>query len=307
MLNKRKSIKKTQKKLNTKKTIKKGDKRIVKHCHPKIGNQTTTCYSKKALLTMASQWNKKNPNNKIKFTKKISKEDLWKLIREKMSSKCNNEICWKSVIGASNTDYDVFKPIMPEEWYSNPREWLSNFDIDDVMRQYEDKHQDFEFIGPVPIDFDEELSFGHCVSDELCKINLNSLYKKGVRYIGVIFNLDKHNQSGSHWIAMFCNLKKCEVNYWDSYGINPPKEVSKLMNRIKNQSQLIPSLRNKFVININQKRHQFKGTECGVYSMMFIIRQLDGESFKEITDNIIKDDEIFKKRKELFINMETLK
>ena len=42
-------------------------------------------------------------------------------------------------------------------------------------------YDDFYFIGPVPIDFDDELSAGYCVVDELCKINLKQLKRKGIR------------------------------------------------------------------------------------------------------------------------------
>ena len=35
--------------------------------------------------------------------------------------------------------------------------------------------------------------------------------------IGVIFNLDKHDQSGSHWVAMFIDLENKFFFYFDSF------------------------------------------------------------------------------------------
>ena len=81
------------------------------------------------------------------------------------------------------------------------------------MEQYEDKYLDFEFIGPVPIDFDLKDSIGNCIVDELCKININRLKKEYINKIGIIFNLDKHYQNGSHWVCLYIDLKKNHKYY----------------------------------------------------------------------------------------------
>jgi hypothetical protein len=45
-------------------------------------------------------------------------------------------------------------------------------------------------------------------------------------------------------------------------------------------------------IDYNNIRHQFKHSECGVYSINFILRLLKGETFDHICKNITSDDEI---------------
>jgi DNA polymerase/3'-5' exonuclease PolX len=40
-------------------------------------------------------------------------------------------------------------------------------------------------------------------------------------------------------------------------------------------------------VRYNKIQHQFKNSECGVYSMNFIIRLLGGETFDEIVNNKI--------------------
>ena len=55
-------------------------------------------------------------------------------------------------------------------------------------------------------------------------------------------------------------------------------------------------------VRYNKNQHQFKNTECGVYSMNFIIRLLDNEDFDNIVDNITKDDAMNACRKEYFRN-----
>ena len=47
---------------------------------------------------------------------------------------------------------------------------------------------------------------------------------------------------------------------------------------------------------VNNIRHQFKNSECGVYSMHFIINLLEGKTFEDVTKNIIKDDDMLKNR-----------
>ena len=70
------------------------------------------------------------------------------------------------------------------------------------------------------------------------------------------------------------------------------------MNNLKNQASKMNINLKK---NINKVRHQYKNTECGIYSIYFIVSQLEGKRFKDVSENIIKDEEIFKKRKEFFI------
>ena len=45
----------------------------------------------------------------------------------------------------------------------------------------------------------------------------------------------------------------------------------------------------KFDIRYNNVQHQFKNSECGVYSINFVIRLAQGETFNDIVNNITKD------------------
>ena len=300
-----KKIKKSQKK--NKKSIKKtSKKKTPKFCGPHVEDNKKrlngSCFDRDALIKIATSWNEHNSNNEIKFKKNTSTKKLYEMINEKMKDRCNKEFCWvkqdflKDKI-EKNEELQVFKPERPNSWENNEREWLNTLDIRAVMNQYEDKHHDFIFVGPVPIDFDDKLTFGQCVVDELCNINLKNLNKDGINNLGVIFNLDKHTQSGSHWVAMFCSIPKKEIYYWDSYGMKPPKEVTKLMNRLKKQGKKIDM---NMKIKINDNRHQFKGSECGVYCINFIVNLLEGKTFNYITKKIIDDDKMWRKRQAFF-------
>jgi hypothetical protein len=261
-----------------------------------------SCFTIDALRKIATKWNETHPQMKIDFTTITTGKTLWNAINNVMKYKCNDELCWlkQEFIKDSYLQKELlknFKPFMPKTWTENPREWLNTIDIRDVMNQYEIKYPDFEFIGPVPMDFDTKVGFGECVVDELCKINLDELMKKGKTKIGVIFNLDKHTQSGSHWVAMNCDINRGEICYWDSYGIKPNPEVVVLMNRLKEQAS---KLNKKLEIKINKVRHQYKNSECGMYCIYFITSLLDGKTFETVVKNIIDDDTMNNKRNDFF-------
>jgi hypothetical protein len=141
-----------------------------------------------------------------------------------------------------------------------------------VLEQYEQTYKQFEFIGPTPIDFDTVVH-GKCVEMELCKFNLADHIKNGKKYIGVIFNLSPHTSSGSHWVSLFVDVKHRVIFYFDSAGDSIPKEINDFVERIKTQTE------SKYIFYQNHpKEHQMGNTECGVYSLFFIITMLTGKS-----------------------------
>ena len=196
---------------------------------------------------------------------------------------------------------DSFAPVSPAEWKKNPNEWLSSVDIMKVMKQYEKAYKCFDFIGPSPIDFDTRKMYGECVWEELCNFNLREQIKKGKTKIGVIFNTDPHNKPGQHWISLFMNIKKKHIFFFDSTGDKPPAEVMTLVNRIKEQGM---SLKNKIVFKFDSNEgveHQYGNTECGVYSLFFIVHMLEDKLTEHyLKTHILKDDYMQKFRKIYF-------
>lgn len=265
-----------------------------------------TCFTIEALRKIADKWNETHTNMRIEYTDTTTGKSLWNSINNVMRAKCDNEVCWVKQDFIKNTSLEKellknFKPLMPKKWEASPTEWLNTLDIRDVMNQYEIKYPDFEFIGPVPMDFDSKVGFGQCVINELCNIDLKSLIDKGKKKIGVVFNLDKHNQPGSHWVAMHCSVPNGEICYWDSYGMQPNPEVVILMNRLQKQAD---KLGYNMEIKVNNVRHQYKNSECGVYCIYFLTSLLEGKTFEEIIRNIVSDDRMNAKRGEFFAKPE---
>ena len=239
----------------------------------------TTCYTKEQLVKMAKILNKKE-GAKIKFTG--SKEELWNAIRMHLFDEFDYEWEWmdnKSIRELNDREikYETFKPPMPTAWLKNKFTWLNTTDILNVMRQYEKLYREFKFFGPVPVDCPKDI---YC---ELTNIDLGKMNRKGVNMVGVIFNLDKHNESGSHWVGLFANMQDNSIIYYDSTGNPPPDYIKYFIGMLKRQ------MRSGVVIDWNKKKHQFGGSECGVYSMNFIIESIKGNKLSEIEKKTISD------------------
>ena len=276
-----------------------------KICSP-MGEDSFTCFSKKGLINIIESWNKYYANDKIDFNGKHTKLSLWNKVDSKLNKTCNTEYCWteqKFITNPVSIKKKFFKPLMPKHWENNINEWLSTLDIENVMKQYKYKYSNFHFIGPVPIDFDSELDPGYCVVNELCKIRINNLLKNGYTKLGIIFNLDKHNETGSHWVSLFADFDTNNIYYFDSYGVKEPKEIADLMDRLKKQGLKI---KREIKLHKNKIRHQFKGSECGIYSIHFIIKLLENNKYEDIVKNIIRDDEMQENRNVYYIKKKEL-
>ena len=285
-------------------TKKKGHKIQLSKCNPnrtKNNDNKFSCFNKKALIKIINSWNKKF-DDKIEYKNEESAEVLCTLIDTKMNKLCNSEYCWsnQNFIKNLNDDdiKDTFRPKMPNSWYNSPREWLSTIDINNVLRQYQKANNDFLFIGAVPIDFDFKDKFDSCIVNELCNMSLKSLIKKGTFKVGIVFNLDPHDEPGSHWVALFINLYNNHIYYFDSYGIKPPKEVRILMNRLKKQGT---ELNRQIKLKFNDVRHQYKNSECGVYSINFLVSLLEGNDYSKHINEAVSDDDMNSKREYYFV------
>ena len=281
-------------------------KKTRKHCSPKelVNNPTgmKTCYNNKSLNTLKTLWNKKNPDRMITYDKP---EDIREALRLNMKKNCNNERCWlKHVYYDRITNDELngsFTPLSPKTWINNPNEWLSSDDIINVMNQYETAYKCFKFIGPSPIDFYAKQQNGQCVWNDICNLNLKQMVSSGKKKLGFIFNTDPHYKGGSHWISLFVNLKKGNIFFFDSAGSKMPKEIDTLVKNIVKQGQEITP-RITFAIDQNYPvEHQYGNTECGVYSIYFIVHMLEDKvTGNYLKTHILKDKYMQKFRKVYF-------
>jgi hypothetical protein len=213
-----------------------------------------------------------------------SKNALWESIRKTLFPVCTTEWCWLDHVDADKKmKEETFRPAMPIEWVKNKYEWLSTTDINEVMVQYEKKYNNFRFFGPVPVDCPKDI---YC---ELTDLDIKGLKSKGIDYIGVVFNLDRHDQSGSHWVALYINIPKSLITYYDSTASEPPEYIKYFINMVGIK---LNQLNGKYMYDYNKKKHQYGGSECGMYSMNFLIESLKGKTLKDFESKQITDREV---------------
>lgn len=262
-------------------------------CGPKNKDKSTsyTCYSNADLKKLKEMWNQRHPDKPIKTE---NSKQIWKQLKEYYATVCNKETCWVRQMTKNpkmaKELLEAFAPESPKEWKGNPNEWLSSIDILKVMNQYEKKYKCFDFLGPSPIDYDTHELDGECVWEELCHFNLEKQLKKGYTKFGIIFNLDPHDKGGSHWVSLFINIKKKSIFYFDSAGENVPAQIKKFADKVAKQAQELPQpIHLTFDLNYPVE-HQYGNTECGVYSIFFIIHMLEDKiTAHYLKTHILKD------------------
>jgi len=261
-------------------------------CAPGKNFTDNSCYTLDDLIKIAQEYNKIY-NNSIEIVN--DKKTLLKSLVSEMKKTydCDDQVCWLNtniMKNLSNVKKYTFRPEGPKSKYK----WLSTSNINDVMYQYENIYPKFKFLGAVPYDF-EELDFY-----DFKKLNLNN-FSSMYPYFGMVINLDPHYKSGSHWVSLYGDFNKKHVYFFDSFGKPPRKKIRKFIRRLVNfmytnqynkkinfKSVELDDLKD-FRIKFNDKQHQFKNSECGVYSMNFIIRLLKKETFDEIINEKLDD------------------
>jgi len=249
-----------------------------------------SCFTENQILKIVKSFNYNNPNNTINTgTRNIY--DIYKELKSKLNDV--DEYLW--IENNKNTKYlnhndinNTFIPKMPNEWCNDITNWrnqtndnninapwLSNFDINDVLEQYHQKYKNFKFLGTFPIDFRQFTIFG-CISN-LCSFNIRNLISKKKYKFGIVLNTDKHNQSGSHWISIFGDLNTHRIYYFNSANNNVnkiPIQVHEFVKDIQKQFSKIYNKKLIFKFN-NNVSHQSSNSECGIYSIYFILSMLD--------------------------------
>jgi len=287
-----------------------------------VKSSDNSCFNLTQLKNIATNYNKNQLKKDRIVTSNIrSKKILWNAINEKLSSECSDEKCWSKFSSDNAMASKRFRPDMPSTWKNNPREWLSNFDIQKVMKQYES--DTFKFLGVFPSDYDYKLAMNVCVAEELCNIDIQQLKKSGVTGLGIVFNTDPHYASGSHWVAVYIGLcddkkggredNKFGFFYYDSNAAEASEYIQRLYASIKEQIEEKTQEKGKgktqrvkkFEFKSNPNRHQFKNTECGMFSMNFIINMKKNKTFNKIVNEKLTDDMVFKKREEFYYKRES--
>lgn len=280
-------------------------------CAPsKYDNKNKTCLSDDQVFEMAKAYNRyvakhkfgvKNMPGRVipQFIEiKPDKQYILSEMKKRFGDLCgNDELCLTQQIFMNelskemrnDIDENTFRAVGPEK----SDEWLSNVDINNILRQYEKIYLKFKFLGAVPLNC-SELDF--C---SLYQLDFQEFLNNNINQIGIVFNLDKYGQPGSHWVSMFIDIPKNEINYCDSAGKPPRSDIVSIINKFKKFCQKNGK---EIIYHYNTTQYQKDTSECGVYSTNFILRRLSGESFQDIITNYLSFNEINSCRNVYFRN-----
>lgn len=254
-------------------------------CAPHLSLEHGSCIPLDILIKNVESYNKycdeKQSNDKIHVPEELignEPEHKKYMLFELKKRVRKNQIDWADAEFSKYLDAEtkqelkenVFRPKGPDGRY----EWLSTVDINKVMKQYESKYADFQFLGAVPIDFMEldDLPFK--------TLNFDTLTNSGITRFAVIFNTDKSYQRGKHWIVLYCDLKKGYIYFSDSVGIKPPTRVKKFMKIVRNY--LVSKGITNLDIRYNKTERQKGNSECGVFCLNVVAQLLKGKSFNKV-------------------------
>lgn len=266
-------------------------------CAPNV-KYNFSCFEIGELEEIAKAFNKYIQKNNVCKNKNVcvprklidigskSKKELWTSIYKRLNKICRYEYCWIDQEFINVIDdkdlrekihYFTFKPKMTKD----PFGWLSTEDINKVMSQYQELYESFYFVGALPCDF-----YDHT------KMN----YKEILKYkrVGIVFNLDTHDKSGSHWVAFLIDNDINTIEYFDSAAKSPNKHIKKFIAMVKEKTG------KKYNYLQNDIVHQKKNGECGVYASYYIIQRLRGKTFYQIKNKVVNDAKMNVYRRTIF-------
>jgi hypothetical protein len=271
---------------------------VQKHqCAPGIAYDETnrTCFSIDDLISIVKAYNiYAKSNNKQEITMSNDKRYLLVELSKRFNDVCNGDQACLTKQSFMNELVDIKHNIFRPDGPVKPTEWLRTDQIDNVMNQYTQEHKNFYFLGAVELDCDK---YKDCA---LYNLNFDEYLNNGKNKLGIVYNLDKRGQSGSHWVSMLIDIEKGHVYFSDSTGHAPIENINDIVSKFETY------YKNKFNKEIskfiNTKKYQTDGSECGVYSMYFIDKLLSGKSFDEIINDPPNFKEINTCRARFFYN-----
>lgn len=292
-------------------------KDTVSICAPSRDHLKHSCLTLPELQSIATLYNKTTGRDPIPLSAFKSRGKLIKSLNERFQ--CGSSDCWiddQEVMKDPHLQA-AYKPLKPATWRANERQWLNTQDILKVMKQYELKFKSFSFQGVFPIDFAQTQAQARdtCIIQNMCRFDIKTL--KGKTSFGMVLNLDKHDEPGSHWVALFACLDPSSPQYgicfYDSGGYKPPEMVKDFIKTVSDQVAAAAAAADKalprFKMKYNTIQHQFKNTECGIFSMLFILKCLRHNlPYKEINQKMPRDandDQIHKFRNYFYRSKQT--
>lgn len=194
------------------------------------------------------------------------------------------------------------------KWYKPIAEtsehYFSNHEENSVMLCIE--FVDPKFIA-IPVQTMDFYSPGYGFGDKLVKFfehNIEAIKSKTKNKAGCVLNTmsTKTAVSGKnvigHWVAMFMDFRSSKthtIEYYNSSGNPAVPEVMNWMEELAAKFQNETGIKTK-ALNVSGIKSQTSKTECGIYSLYFIMARQSGVSMKRFREKAIPDEVVTKFR-----------
>jgi len=233
-------------------------------CRPDVDVKNGVCSSDESV-------NKLKKWLKTKSTKAV---DIISEAKEKLGVKYESQLYDENSI--SYLFDDNKEHIFSRSGPFNTDEWLDNIVIDSTLNDWEVVFKRFKNMGVHMNNFDEK-------HKKLATADWKTMIKK-YDIIASVINTDNYGSSGQHWVCIVVDSKKKTIEYFDSAAGGVSEEILTWMMKISIELNFKE-------VFINTLKHQYKNTECGVYSLYYILARMHNVH-SDYFDNIRIPDEL---------------
>ena len=229
------------------------------------------------------------------------------LSKLKSHLKCTTEMCVidsseaKDALSYSDRQMILkssFKPLGPNK----ETDWLSNFEIDDVLDQIAKKYPSFLHLHFHMRDFAKNPPG----TLNLATLDFPAEMKKGKTTFGVIINTDSSRGNGIHWFSIFGDFSRqpYTIEYFNSSGDLPLPEISEWM---RNAGAKWAAALGTYIpqVIVSDITYQDDNYSCGTYSLYYIMSRLANTQMLYFSRNkaVINDDLMTQFRRYIFRNL----
>lgn len=261
-----------------------------------------------------------NPDQEV-----CSAPNIAKIVEKHLGDKCETELCVlkdpKFIKDAKSQgitpkelteNLENFKVIGPR----NSLALLNNLHIDGTLINWA---EEFDFFFPCPfamMDFETTKEPFSSIfipfvyeGEYTLKLNKSDVKRKNTCFACVV-NTDNSSGPGKHWTAAFVDMRdpnNVTVEYFNSVANPPRKPINRWLEKTKKELMTpyksFKGFKNVRSIPVVSVDHQQDDTECGVYSLFYIRRRLEGTPYTFFQQQPISDNEVSGFRKYLFAHV----
>lgn len=282
-------------------------------CSPSVPITNPKCFNDNDLSTIISVYNSTHPD-----TIKLTVKDKYGAINRRLKPILGNKKHWLwcdylATISKNSDSIMQLKliadnrllPPQPKSWKTNKYEWLSNFDLENLLQKYHNAPKyKYHFIGVKDHDFGLKNMDGTCMIDSDCDIDIKSIIQKGKHFVGIIIYKNEHWRS--LFIVLLPQYNAYGTYYYDSVGTGMPSELKIYTDTVNKQLKTIFPTHKAPIFKESKYRMQQSNYACGLFQATFQIKfpelllQNDKCMFKDFAKLNPTDKNVWKYRDELY-------